>query len=167
MAVLEFISSPPYFLDKLSDFKLYKRMNPIVASLKSHIGHEFTESPSPFTAWLKPVLLAVEEGKMSFQFTIRHDMTNPFGGLHGGVAAAILDDVIGATMYTLNDHATYATVNNVIDYFAVVREGDTIIVETEIIKKGNFINNAQCEIWNADKTKLIVRGYSNMFRKAL
>lgn len=137
----------------------------IIEGFKHFIGKEFTASPSPFTNWLKPVLLSAEAGKLAFQFTIRHDMTNPFGGLHGGVAAAILDDIIGATMYSLGDDGTYATINNVIDYFAVAREGENVIAETVVIKKGRNIVNAQCEIWNADKTKLVARGYSNMFRK--
>ncbi len=137
----------------------------IIEGFKQFIGKEFSASPSPFTNWLRPVLLSAEAGKLAFQFTIRHDMTNPFGGLHGGVAAAIQDDVVGATVYTLGDEGTYATINNVIDYFAVAREGENIIAETLIVKKGRSIVNVQCEIFNADKSKLIARGYSNMFHK--
>jgi len=48
------------------------------AYLKLHIGKEVSESPSPFINWLKPVILSVEEGKISFQYTIRNEMTNPF-----------------------------------------------------------------------------------------
>ena len=91
-------------------------------------------------------------------------MTNPIGTLHGGVTAAIIDDVIGATMYSFNEDGFYTTVNNVIDYFASAREGDTIIANTSIIKKGRQMVNAQCEVWNADKTRLIARGYSNLLK---
>lgn len=135
--------------------------------LQSFIGKEFTASPSPFMHWLNPIVLSVESGKLAFQYTIRKEMTNPVKGLHGGVTAAIIDDIIGATMFSLNEEYFYTTVNNVIDYFSPAREGDLIVAETSIIRKGKQIVNAQCEIWNADKTRLIARGYSNLLKTSL
>jgi uncharacterized protein (TIGR00369 family) len=135
-----------------------------IVILQSFIGKEFTASPSPFMLWLKPIVLSVETGKLSFQYTVRKEMTNPVKGLHGGVTAAIIDDIIGATMFSLNEEHFYTTVNNVIDYFAPAREGDLIIADTSLIRKGKQIVNAQCEIWNADKTRLIAKGYSNLLK---
>lgn len=66
--------------------------------LKSHIGKEVSQSPSPFMAWLKPVITEVIEGSITFQHTVRREMTNPFGTLHGGIIAAMIDDAIGATL---------------------------------------------------------------------
>lgn len=132
--------------------------------LQEHIGKDFSVSPSPFTYWLKPVILAAEPGHVAFSFTVRKDMINPIGTLHGGVTAAIMDDVIGATLYTLNEEHFYTTINNVVDYFASAREGDVVIADTQLIKKGRQIVNAQCEIWNAEKTRLIARGYSNLLK---
>ena len=138
-----------------------------LSSLQAFIGKEFSASPSPFMLWLKPIVLSAECGKLAFQYTVRHEMTNPIKGLHGGVTAAIMDDIIGATMFSLNEEHFYTTVNNVIDYFSPAREGDLIIAETNIIRKGKQIVNAQCEIWNADKTRLIARGYSNLLKTTL
>ncbi len=144
-------------------------MNPTdqLSVLQSFIGKEFTASPSPFMHWLKPIVLSVESGKLAFQYTVRKEMTNPVRGLHGGVTAAIMDDIIGATMFSLNEEHFYTTVNNVIDYFSPAREGDLIVAETSIVRKGKQIVNAQCEIWNADKTRLIARGYSNLLKTTL
>lgn len=103
--------------------------------LQSFIGKEFTASPSPFMLWLKPIVLSAETGKLSFQYTVRKEMTNPIRGLHGGVTAAIMDDIIGATMFSLNEDHFYTTINNVIDYFAPAREGDLIIADTSLIRK--------------------------------
>jgi acyl-coenzyme A thioesterase 13 len=132
--------------------------------LQAAIGKEFISSPSPFMHWLQPIVLAAESGKLSFQYTVRKEMTNPIGTLHGGVTAAIIDDVIGATMFSLNEDFFYTTLNNVIDYFSAGHEGDVIIAETMLIKKGKQIVNAQCEVWNADKSRLIARGYSNLLK---
>jgi acyl-coenzyme A thioesterase 13 len=138
-----------------------------LAALQANIGQEFSNSPSPFTVWLKPVILAAETGKLSFQYTVRKDMTNPIGTLHGGVIAAIMDDLIGATLFSFNEAHFYTTVNNVIDYFAAARENDILIAETLVLKKGRQIVNVQCELWNADKSRLLARGYSNLMKTTI
>ncbi len=133
-------------------------------NLQEYLGKEFAASPSPFMKWLQPIVLSAEQGKLSFQYTVRKEMTNPMRTLHGGVTAAIVDDVIGATMFSFNEENFYTTVNNVIDYFASAKEGDIIIADTSIIKKGKQMVNAQCEVWNADRTRLIARAYSNLLK---
>ncbi len=135
-----------------------------LAVLKSFTGKEFTVSPSPFMKWLNPVVVSAEEGRIEFQYTVRKEWLNPMGNLHGGVTAAIIDDIIGATMFSLNEENFIVTINNSIDYFSTAKENDPIIAETKIIKRGKQFVNAECEIWNADKTRLIARGTSNLFK---
>lgn len=91
-------------------------------------------------------------------------MTNPVGTLHGGVTSSIIDDAIGATMFSLNENCFYTTLNLVVDYFAPARAGDVILADTAIIKKGRQIINAQCEIWNEKRTRIIAKGYSNLLK---
>jgi acyl-coenzyme A thioesterase 13 len=135
-----------------------------LAQLQQFIGKEFDQSPSPFMKWLNPTILSAEEGQLEFQYTVRPEWLNPIGNLHGGITAAIVDDVIGATMFSLNENSFMTTINNVIDYFSTAKENDNIVAETKIIKRGKQFVNAQCEIWNADKTRLIARGTSNLFK---
>jgi acyl-coenzyme A thioesterase 13 len=87
--------------------------------------------------WLKPIVVSAEKGHLEFQYTIRQEWLNPIGNLHGGVTAAIIDDVLGATMFSLNEPTFYTTINNVIDYFSIGKEGENIIAETHITKLGN------------------------------
>jgi uncharacterized protein (TIGR00369 family) len=135
--------------------------------LQEHIGKEFSASPSPFMKWLNPTVIEASEGKVTFRYVVRDEMTNPIGTLHGGITAAIVDDSIGATMFTFNEEHFYTTLNNVIDYFSAVRPGDVILAETMVIKKGKQFVNVQCEIWNEDRTRLIARGTSNLFKTTL
>ena len=138
-------------------------MNPL-EHLKTLTGKEFSDSPSPFMRWLKPIVISAEQGHLEFQYTIRPEWLNPVGNLHGGVTAAIIDDVLGATMFSLNEPTFYTTINNVIDYFGIAKEGENIIAETHITKLGKQFVNATCEIWNADKSRLIAKGTSNLFK---
>lgn len=132
--------------------------------MKSFVGKEFTESPSPFMRWLNPIIKSAESGRLEFEYQIRPEWLNPVGSLHGGITAAIIDDVIGATMFSLNEPYFYTTINNTIDYFFSAKAGETIIATTRIIKKGKQFINAECEIWNSDKSRLIAKGNSNLFK---
>jgi acyl-coenzyme A thioesterase 13 len=143
-------------------------MNP--EPLNFLINHEdkvITNSPSPFMDWLQPTVLLAEKGKLIFQYKVRKEMTNPFGTLHGGVTAAIMDDVIGASLITYGEPNFYITVNLAIDFFGTAKESDIIIAETFITKKGKQITNASCEIWNNDRTKLLAKGYTNLLKQDL
>jgi acyl-coenzyme A thioesterase 13 len=140
-------------------------MQPL-AIMKTFIGKTFPDSPSPFMRWLNPVIRKVEKGALEFEYEVREEWLNPMGNLHGGVTAAIIDDVLGATMFSLDEPFFYTTINNVIDYFSTAKSGEKIMAKTQILKKGKQFINAECELWNADKTRLIAKGYSNLFKTA-
>jgi len=135
--------------------------------LRSFIGKAFTASPSPFMRWLNPIIESVGHEYLEFRYTVRQEWLNPMGTLHGGVSAAIIDDIIGATLMCLDDPRIYITINNTIDYFAPAREGEDIIAKSYIVKKGKEIVNAGCEIWNADRTRLLAKGASNLLSKEI
>jgi len=130
--------------------------------LRKSIGNVISNSPSNYMNWLAPVLVKAEYGILICKYTVRKEMTNPYKILHGGVTAGIIDDLIGATVFTMGLSERYTTVNNYIDYFAPAGEGDEIIAETSIVKKGRIILNLQCEIFLPSKKRLIAKGYSNM-----
>ncbi|HEY0176457.1 MAG TPA: PaaI family thioesterase [Pedobacter sp.] len=132
--------------------------------LRAFTGKEIVGSPSGYMNWLKPVVVSAEPGALTFSYKIRREMTNPSGTLHGGVTAGIIDDLIGATVYTLGLSEAYTTINNSIDYFAPAKESDLIIAQTSIVKRGRSIINLQCEIWLPEKKRLIAKGYSNMLK---
>lgn len=129
---------------------------------QSFTGKEIEQSPSHFMNWLKPTLISAEKGTLHCSYVVRKEMTNPYGILHGGITAGIIDDLIGATVYILGLKDRYTTVNNNIDYFAPAYEGDIITAKTAIVKQGRAIINLQCEVFLPSKNRLIAKGYSNM-----
>jgi len=131
-------------------------------SLRQSLGKVIDSSPSNYMNWLAPVLEKAENGILVCRYKIRKEMTNPYQILHGGVTAGIIDDLIGATVYTMGLDSRFTTVNNYIDYFAPANEGDEIIAETAVVKKGRTIINLQCDIFLPSKNRLIAKGYSNM-----
>ncbi len=142
-------------------------MNKTLQFLKSQLHKDSSASPSPLMRWLNPTLLFAESGVLEYAYVLRKEMTNPMKILHGGITAAIIDDAMGATVYSMGNTHLYTTVNLNVDYFSTAREGDTIIARTAVVKKGDKIINVQCEIWNEAKTKMIARGYSNLMKTAI
>jgi uncharacterized protein (TIGR00369 family) len=139
-------------------------MNKVVAYFKSKVGKDSSDSISPLMKWLNPTLLSAEEGELEFSHLIRDEMTNPVGILHGGITAAIIDDAIGAAVYSLNNSHIYTTVNLAVDYFSSARAGEIVIAQTVMGKKGNQIMNVECLVWNNDKSRLIAKGHSNLIK---
>jgi uncharacterized protein (TIGR00369 family) len=132
--------------------------------LIAQLNQVITRSLSPLTLWLAPIVREVNDDGLVFEFHIREDMTNPVGTLHGGVTAAIMDDMIGATIICLGRDTFYTTVNNVIDYFATAKAGDTVTGKTTIIKAGRQVINVQFELWDISRNRLLARGYSNTLK---
>ncbi|RLD48498.1 MAG: PaaI family thioesterase [Bacteroidetes bacterium] len=135
-------------------------MNKTVEFFKAQIGKEITQSPSPVGMWLRPVLLNVEEGSIKTEIMIRPEMTNPAGMLHGGMIALISDEIIGATIATLEMSDFYPSVNLYTDFLNGAKLGEKITVETIIIRKGKNIINTECKIYNSHQ-KLIAKSQSN------
>ena len=139
-------------------------MNDGLNFLKKYIGKNVSDSPSPLMRWLNPEILVVEEGRMVMKYVVRKDLTNPGGILHGGATAAIIDDAIGVTTFTFGESVFYTTINLSIDYLSPACENDIIYAETSVIKKGKQFVNAECHVWNADRSRLIAKGSSNLFK---
>ncbi len=139
-------------------------MNKALALFEALVGKDSSESICPLTSWLNPTLLTAEAGKLEFSYVIREEMSNPMGNIHGGTTAAIIDDAVGATVFSLGKPNIYTTVNLAVDYFAPAKVGETIIAVASITKNGKQIINTSCEVWNADRTRMIAKGSSNLIQ---
>lgn len=135
-------------------------MNKTLAFFKEQIGKELIHSPSPVGIWLKPVLKDIEEGTLKAEFIVRKEMTNPAGTLHGGIITLIADEMIGATIATLELPTLYVSVNLYTDFLNIAKLGETVTAETKIIRKGKNIINTECMLYNS-KGILIAKSYSN------
>ncbi len=135
--------------------------NKVVDYFKSFIGKEMHNSPSPVSRFLKGVLQEVEEGMLKIDFVIREEMTNPMGRLHGGAIGLILDDVIGATVFTLPTENHFVSVNINIDFLFSAKIGETLTAESKIVRKGKSIIHAECILINK-RGRIVAKSTSNL-----
>ncbi|MCU0353163.1 MAG: PaaI family thioesterase [Cytophagales bacterium] len=128
---------------------------------RSQIGKAIENSPSPLGNWLNGTFVDVNEGEMTLSFRVRKEMTNPVGILHGGAACAIIDDVMGMTVYALDKEFVYVTVSLTVDFLDNAREGETIFAKTKVIRNGRTLVNVECHLLN-EAGKMLAKGTSNL-----
>jgi uncharacterized protein (TIGR00369 family) len=118
-------------------------------------------SPSPFGAWLNGTLIAAESGTLTVEFVVRDEQTNPGGLMHGGIAAAIMDEVMGMTLFTLNKETFYVAVNLNVDFLRPGRKGEKLTAISETIRDGRTMTHCECKIYNSEN-KLIAKATTNL-----
>lgn len=129
--------------------------------LKQYIGKPFSGSPSPFVNWLNGIVISANEKSVEFQFTVRKEMTNPVGMLHGGVISGMIDECIGVTFFVLGLEYFYPTINLNVEFFSAAKEGETVLVQTQVIKQGKTIINIKADMLN-DSGRILASATSNL-----
>jgi acyl-coenzyme A thioesterase 13 len=140
--------------------------NPRLDFFRSQIGHAMTNSISPLGRWLNGTIRSADYGRLVADFTIREDMTNPAGVLHGGAASAILDDLVGAMVFTLGREFAYTSINLTIDFLHAARLGEVVMAVAEIVREGKNIVHCEGRIIAADG-KTIAKCATNLIQTSV
>ncbi|GAA4408553.1 hypothetical protein GCM10023187_30630 [Nibrella viscosa] len=140
--------------------------NPRLEFFRSQIGQNMSQSPSPLGRWLNGTIRAVDLRMLVVEYTIHEDMTNPLGVLHGGAAAAILDDIAGSLVFALGREYGYTSVNLTLDFLHSARLGEVITATAEIIRAGRNIIHVTGVIEAADG-KIIAKCSTNLIQTSV
>lgn len=140
--------------------------NPRLAFFQSMIDRDMSGSISPFGRWLNGTIRAADAGRLVADYTIRDDMTNPAGVLHGGAASGILDDLVGAMVFTLGREYAYTSVNLNIDFLHAARLGEVVTATAEVVRAGKNIIHCAGTITAADG-KIIAKCATNLIQTSV
>lgn len=140
--------------------------NPALAYFLERIDKEPDASAPPFTQWLRGVIREVGDGTIAMEFTVRREMLNPAGLLHGGVQNAMIDDVMGMTVASLGSETIFVSINLSVDHLGMAREGDRVTARSRIVRRGKTLVNIECDLTDAEG-RLISRGTANYFKTNL
>jgi acyl-coenzyme A thioesterase 13 len=110
--------------------------NGIRSFFESMIDKPSTGHVQGFSSWLGGIIREVGDDTLTLEVTVRPDMCNPVGTLHGGVHAAILDEVVGMAVAAMENESHFVTLNFTTDIFRPARAGDVVRAKAEIVKKG-------------------------------
>ena len=134
--------------------------NPILELFKANIGKPFS-TPSPVGKWLNGVLLEAGENYLVAEYEVRPDFANPMNVMHGGIYAVMMDDLMGALVFSLNNEFLFTTVNLSVDYLSSAIIGEKVNLKAEVIKDGKNIIHCECRLYN-QQGKLLTKSISNL-----
>lgn len=140
--------------------------NPRLDFFKSQVNRDMSASISPLGRWLNGTIRTADSGRLVAEYVVREELTNPAGVLHGGAASALLDDLIGAMVFTLGRDYAFTSVNLNVDFLNAARLGDTVTVTAEVVREGkNIIHCEGCIV--AGDGKIIAKCATNLIQTSV
>ncbi len=125
------------------------------------LGKLVTDSRSPAGNWLQFTLEEIDRGKAVITLTVREDMCNPYGNIHGGMMALVMDEVIGWSVVSLDTNNHYTSLNLNVDFLYAIRKGDRLTAQATVIREGKKIIHVECSVQDGQGT-LLGKASSNL-----
>ncbi|NPV89979.1 MAG: PaaI family thioesterase [Firmicutes bacterium] len=100
------------------------------------------------------------EGAVVAGMTIKEEHSNTQGISHGGLAAALVDTVMGLAVFTLNRRVVTLEMN--LNYVAPARVGATLTAEARVVHRGSNTAVSEAEVHD-DRGELVVKSRGTFF----
>jgi uncharacterized protein (TIGR00369 family) len=112
---------------------------------------------SPVTDPWEPLYSRRRPDGVDLLFEVCDSHCNSRGFLHGGVLAALCDNVMGLSLGSVlnNASANIVTITLTLDYLGSAKVGDVILIEPRVVRAGG--NIGVCDALARSGDKIIVR----------
>jgi acyl-CoA thioesterase len=114
-----------------------------------------------FSTWLGIELLTIKEGYSKIKMTIRPEMMNGLGIVHGGVAFSLADSAFAFACNNRNNLSV--ALDTSINFLKPVHIGDTLIAEAHELHNGKSTGLYHIEVKN-QKEQLVAQFKGTCFR---
>ena len=102
-------------------------------------------------------IAVMQDGRSEASWTPTPDMANPFGSVHGGIIATVIDEVTGAAVISSIDAGSAPTVSMNVEYLHAIPIGGTYTAVGEVVRMGRAVAIADARILNEDG-QVLARG---------
>lgn len=134
----------------------------VLQYIKEHFEGKLVEgSRSPAGNWLQFTLEHIEKGKAVISLEVKKDMTNPYGNIHGGMMALVMDEVIGWAVVSLDTDSHYTSLNLNVDFLYAIKQGERLRAVSEVIRAGKKIIHVECKVYDMQE-RLLGKCSSNL-----
>ena len=122
-------------------------------------------SPPPIMLLLGFSMAEIENGHVTFEAEPQEFHYNPIGVVHGGLAATMLDSVMGCAVHsTLPCGASYTTLEIKVNYVrSITTDTGTVVAEGTVVHAGGRIATAEGRMFAKDTGKLLAHGTTTCF----
>ena len=108
--------------------------------------------------FLDAKIVKVMPGHLTATLDVRAELLTPFGTLHGGVIAGLVDHVLGCVLYPLMHRGQWAaTTEFKLNYLAAVRKG-TLTAESSVLALTKRTGVVRIEVTNDGRLACIAQG---------
>ncbi len=118
---------------------------------REYVSMPYADSPGRWKFGL------IQDGQAEVTWTPTPDMANPFGSVHGGIIATLIDEVTGAAVMSSVGAGSAPTVSMNVEYLYAIPIGGTYRAVGEIVRMGRAMAIADARILDEDG-KLLARG---------
>jgi len=120
---------------------------------------------NPFGELIGLNFTAYGDGCSRCELTIRHELLNPHGVLHGGVVYSMADTGMGAALYSvLAENELCATVEIKTVYFTAVQSG-VLTCDTRVLQRRSRLALLESEIRQGDRFVARATGTFHIYAK--
>lgn len=128
-----------------------RRINPAYAQA---VRQAFRQVP--FFRFMGMTMEKLQYGRAELLVTARHDHLNPYGGVHGGVVASLLDATCTWAAYCgMESEMALTTVDLKVNYLAPGREGCDLRAHGTAVKGGRTLGVATGEVMEEPSGRLL------------
>lgn len=140
--------------------------NVVRAFFKSCIGKTPPAASPPVTKWLNGIIKEIADDSITIEYLVREDMVNPAKTLHGGIQAAIIDDLVGMTLSATQGQGRdfFFSINLSVNYLKKVKVGQTISAQSKIIRVGWSTAHVTVDI-SDENGNIISKASSNLCKQ--
>lgn len=113
--------------------------------------------------WMGIKALVVEEGHCQIQMTVKQDMLNGYGILHGGIAYAFADS---AFAFASNSYGRVAvSIQGSMNFAKAAVEGQVLIAEAKALHVGHKTAEFDVEVYDAASEEVYYYFRGTVYRK--
>ena len=97
-------------------------------------------------------------GRLLAEAEVRPDFVTPFGNIHGGIMAALVDHVLGCVLYPLLPRGAWAaTTEFKLNYLAPVKSGK-LVAESSVVAMTRTTAVVRVEVSNESRLACVAQG---------
>lgn len=128
---------------------------------ENFLGKEVTDSRSPAGNWLGFTLEHIEKGSATLTMTVRPEMTNPYGHIHGGMMSLVIDEAIGWGVVSMDAELHYTSLTLNVDFLFAIKTGERLRAQSKVLRVGKKIINVECHVYDMTG-RILARANSNL-----
>ncbi len=118
-----------------------------------------------FSRWLGIEVLEVREGYSKIQMTLREEMVNGFGVIHGGIAFSLADSAFAFACNNRNNLSL--ALDTSINFLKTTKPGDVLVAEATELHNGQSTGLYQVRITRGVELVALFKGVCFRTGKAL